>query len=104
MTPITTYDASNYAPRNRQGLMNASLVNIAGGVVNWPAGQDRGIVSQVIEYAHNNGFDQYTTADIPRIAQQMGFAAPSEAVGGNWDQNARARVEQIAGPVPAALP
>jgi hypothetical protein len=104
MTPVASYDASNYAPRNRHSLIDASLVDIAEGVVNWPVGQDRGIVTQVIEYAHNNGLYQYTTDDIPRIAQQMGFVAPSEAAGNNWDQNAKERVGQIAGPMPAALP
>ena len=101
MTPVTSYNASNYAPRNNLALFDASLVDVAGGVINWPVGQDRGIVTQAIEYAHNNGLNQYTTADIPRIAQQMAFVAPSEASGGDWDQNAKARDDQIAGPVPA---
>lgn len=104
MTPVVSYDASNYAPRNNQGLFDASLMDIAEGVVNWPVGQDRGIVSQAIEYAHNNGLDHYTTADIPRIAQQMGFVAPAEASGDDWDRNAKGQVAQIAGHVPAALP
>ena len=102
LTPVTSYDASNYAPRDNIAnlLVDATLVDIAEGVVNWPTGQDRGIVTRAIEHAHTNNLRQYTAADIPRLAQQMGFVAPTEASGPQWDKNAWQRVDQIAGPAP----
>lgn len=100
MTAVTTYDASNYSSGENISriLYDASLVDIAEGVVNWPTGEDRGIVTQCIEYAFQNDLDQYTTADIPRIAQQMGFAAPGEASRADWDKRALRRARQIAHP------
>ena len=97
MTAVTSYDASNYQPRPRHAssLAIAPLVEIAQGVVNWPTGQDRGIVTQAIEYAHQNGLAQYNTTNIPLLAQQMGFAAPNEASSTQWDQNARERAKQL---------
>lgn len=102
LTAVKSYDASNYAPRDTHVnvLEDATLVDIAKGVVNWPTGQDRGIVTQAIEYAFNNDLHQYTSANIPGLAQQMGFTAPAEASTDQWDQNACQRVEQIAGPAP----
>ena len=93
MTAVTTYDASAYAPRASVAwkLTTTTLVDIARGVAIWPTGQDRGIVTQAIEYARQNGLNQLTTADIPGLAQQLGFAAPSEASGAQWDQRARER-------------
>ena len=100
MTPVTSYDATGYRPRDKISprLMDAKLVDIAEGVVNWPTGEDRGIVTQAIEFAHHNRLGQYTTADIPQLAQQMSFSAPSEASQPDWDQRALQRVKQIAGP------
>ena len=91
MTAVTTYDASMYAPRssNTSALFNASLTDIAEGVVNWPTGQDRGIVTHVLEYAQQNSFSQYTTSDIPQLAQDWGIFTPSDALTTQWDQNAR---------------
>ena len=102
LTPVTSYHASNYAPRQEHAslLVDATLEDIARGVENWPTGQDCGIVTQAIAYAYRNNLGQYTAADIPHLALQMGFTAPTEASTGQWDQNARQRVEQIAGPVP----
>ena len=97
MTPVTSYDASQYAPKAgfASALEAATLIDIAQGVVNWPMGQDRGIVTQVIEYAHQNGLAQYTTVHVPQLAQQFGFMAPNEASTTRWDQNARVRAERI---------
>lgn len=100
MSAVTSYDATRYQPKGdiRSRLEDAKLVDIAEGVVNWPQGEDRGIVTQVIEHAHQNDFSQYIAADIPQIAQQMGFVAPVEASRADWDQRALARVQQIPGP------
>ena len=97
MTAVTSYDASQYQPRpqHASSLVTASLADIARGVVNWPTGQDRGIVTQVIEHAHRNNLAQYTTDDIPMLAQQMAFRAPSEASATQWDQHAHQRARQI---------
>jgi hypothetical protein len=102
LTAVTTYDASNYAPRDDivHLLVDATLVDIAEGVVNWPAGEDRGVVTQAIEHAYINDLRQYTAADIPQLAQQMGFVAPNEASTQQWDQSAKRRVDQIAGLAP----
>ena len=104
LTAVTSYDAANYAPRDDIAhlLVDATLVEIAEGVVNWPTGQDRGIVTQAIEYAYNNDLRQHTAADIPQLAQQMGFVAPADATGIQWDNSAKQRVSQIAGPAPKA--
>jgi hypothetical protein len=50
LTRVTTYDATNYKPRDREqprSLSTATLVGIAKGVTRMPTGQDRGIVTQV---------------------------------------------------------
>ena len=54
MQPVISYDASGYRPRASVAslLPAASLIDISEGIVNWPVGQDRGTVTQAIEYAH----------------------------------------------------
>ncbi|KAK4541804.1 hypothetical protein LTR36_007336 [Oleoguttula mirabilis] len=91
---ITNYDAAGYTPRPQDAasLYNAKLVHVAGGVVNWPVGQDRGVVTQAIEYAVRNNRTDVTTVDIPRLAQVQGFAMPTEAAGTQWDQLGRVRM------------
>ena len=98
MTPVRVYDASNYVPRprvTRSAMTTARLVNVARGITIWPAGEDRGIVTQVIEYAHQHNDLQYTIADIPQLAQQLGFVAPHEASTAQWDQNANTRAQGV---------
>ena len=103
MTPVASYDATNYVPKINiaNELNDESLLVIAQGVVNWPTGQDRGIVSQAIEHAVQGGLRQFTTADIPQLTQQLGFVQSNEVAGGQWDQNARQRVDNIAARVKA---
>jgi hypothetical protein len=99
MTLVKSYDATSYRPCDSISprLMDAKLVDIAEGVVNWPTGEDRGIVTQGIEYAHQHSLSQYTTADTPQLAKQMNLAAPTEASQPDWDQLTLQRVKQIAG-------
>ena len=100
MTPVTTYDATSYRPRDNilPYLMDAKLVDVAKSVVNWLMGEDRGIVTQAIEYAYQHNLGQYTTADIPQLAQQRSFSASGEASHTDWDQRALQRIKQIARP------
>jgi hypothetical protein len=93
MTVVTSYNATSYAPRpsERVTLKTATLVDLAQGVVHWPGGEDRGLITQTIEYAHQHGLAQYTVDDIPRLAQQLGATAPSKSNTTQRDQNALRR-------------
>ncbi|KAK3697496.1 hypothetical protein LTR37_017442 [Vermiconidia calcicola] len=96
MTTVTSYDASNYAPRSTiaGSLAPKKLIDIANGVVNWPTGEDRGIATQAIELANHNGLIQYTTLDIPWLSFQYAFSSPSESLKATWDQTALQRARQ----------
>lgn len=96
MTPVTSYDVSTYTPRDNistSSLFTAKLVDIAEGVKNFPKGEDRGVVTQAIEYAVRNQLDGLTTADIPQLAAQQGFQDPFDSFGSEWDQHAEERME-----------
>ena len=96
MTAVTSYDATNYLPHPRVNVANSvSLVSIAQGVMNWPTGADRGIVTQAILWALSTNQPQYTTADFPSIALAQGFVQPVEASTALWDQGARDRMRAI---------
>ena len=98
MTPVNTYDATNYRPKstvNMNRLTDATLLELGNGIHNWPTGADRGIVTQCIEHAVQNNDQTLMVRDIPRLAQQLGFAMPAEATGTQWDQRANHRVRII---------
>lgn len=104
---VATYDASTYAPRGANtsiaNLTTASLLDVAQGVVNWPAPEDRGLVTRVIELAIDNNWPEITVDDIPQIGQFFGFTVPAEAGRSEWDERARERVLAAvaqAGPYP----
>ncbi|KAK3680691.1 hypothetical protein LTR37_021104 [Vermiconidia calcicola] len=100
MTTVTSYDASNYAPRSTiaSSLAPNKLIDIANGVVNWPTGEDRGLVTQAIEFTSENALIQYTTLDIPWLSFQHTFSSPNESLTTTWDhatlQRARQTIEQ----------
>lgn len=72
--------------------MPATLDALASGVVNHPTGEDRGILTQVIEWAVANGqAANYTTDDVQMIADQQGFVAPAESRNFHWDVKALVR-------------
>ncbi|KAK5118705.1 hypothetical protein LTR85_007911 [Meristemomyces frigidus] len=89
-----SYNASVYHPRAQHinNLRTASLVDVARDVVAWPAPEDSGIVTQVIELAVLNRWTALTIDDIPQVANHFNFAMPAEAGGTQWDQNGRRRV------------
>lgn len=94
MTPVTTYDATNYAPREVIPTMfDAKLVDIAQGVVYWPKNDDRGVVTQAIEYAVQDNRQDLTTAHIPHLVAELGLQEPSDASSPLWDQRGRERNE-----------
>jgi hypothetical protein len=99
MTAVSTYNASGYAARPTQTVSSdpERLVDVARGVVHWPSNEDRGIVTQCIDHALTNGLVEYTTADIPRMAATLAFAAPSQASTPRWDQGALQRMRKILG-------
>lgn len=96
MTPVTSYNASTYAPRETSKavhLFSAKLVDIAKGVKEYPKNGDRGIVTKAIAYAVRKGRDDLTTADIPWLAVRFRWQQPEDAFGPDWDQNALKRIE-----------
>lgn len=107
LTAVTSYDATNYAPRQQPAPrpFTAKLVKIAKGVKNWPKGEDRGIVTQAIEFAVRHRRSDLTTADIPKLARTYGFQDPQDSLGNQWDQHALQRNEariEITGNCPGA--
>lgn len=92
--PVGTYDATAYTPRawRANRIVTAKLVDIDQGVVNWPAPEDAGIVTQVIQLAVDGAFTELTTSDIPQIAQFFGFQMPADAATPQWDQRGLRRV------------
>ena len=88
------YNTAAYQPRGASARQtaDAKLVDVANGVVEWPCGEDRGIVAQVIEHAVAERMREVTTADIPNVAARLGFVMPAEASGQDWDQRALGRL------------
>lgn len=95
LTATSNYTTNNWQPRAKmtKTLLGKPLVNLAVGVTNMPTGQDRGLLSQCVEYAVQTGQAHLTTMDIPHIVQQQGFNLPGEAYGALWDQNANSRCQ-----------
>ncbi|KAK4541805.1 hypothetical protein LTR36_007337 [Oleoguttula mirabilis] len=91
---VASYDASVYVTRPKYASKPtaASLIDVARDVVNWPAPEDRGIVTQVIELAVQNGLQILSVDDILQTSQHFGFTMPTEAAGAQWDQNGLRRI------------
>ena len=86
---------TSYRPRayiESSELKDESLVACAQGVIDWPAGQDRGIFTQCVEHACSTRNIRLMISDVPSITDYFGFEMPVEATGGQWDQNAAIRV------------
>ncbi|KAF2858049.1 hypothetical protein K470DRAFT_272775 [Piedraia hortae CBS 480.64] len=85
-------------PADHKKLALYPLAAMAQGVVIPPQGQDRGILTQVIEWCVQN--DQFATVqDLPRIVTEQGFQLPQEALDPqiNWDDMALIRAEAEVG-------
>lgn len=89
------FNGANYAARrNVQAKLtdDSRLLECVVGVVNWPTGSDRGIVTQCVELANATQDATLRIRNVPLIAAQHGFVMPAEAALGQlWDTNARAR-------------
>ncbi|KAF7197976.1 hypothetical protein HII31_00690 [Pseudocercospora fuligena] len=96
------YDISRDTPAwgPNSGSLSAELPKlhqVVDGVVNWPQGQDRGQLTQALEWAVQQG-DQYLRShdisEIPNIIAAQNFRHPSNAGTLAWDARARTRVNQ----------
>ncbi|GIZ36767.1 hypothetical protein CKM354_000023400 [Cercospora kikuchii] len=71
-----------------------SLHQLTNGVVNFPVGQDAGVLTQALQWAQAQGnaaLTTYTTDDLPAIIAAQGFTNPADALTPDWDKTALAR-------------
>lgn len=98
-------DLTANAWRLRDTYQNARVVNESTGhmplsalyncVVNWPAGEDRMLMTQCLEFARNNPQLNLDTSHWDWIVQSQNFAAPAAAPAGvNRDDEALKRLHE----------
>jgi hypothetical protein len=90
-----TYDTNDMEPRPQDEgkLKNVYFAQLAKDIKIKPRGEDRGIFTQVVEYAAENPDLMLDLDDVQRVADEQGFVMPSEAAGTNWDKLAAVRAE-----------
>lgn len=90
---------SNLGPDNNMGtshwagfdgdkdlnVWDARLIDLAGGVVNWPTGFMKGPFTQCIELAVNTSDAGLLVSDVPRLITQNNFVLPPCPGSGNYD-------------------
>ncbi|KAF2771879.1 hypothetical protein EJ03DRAFT_10486 [Teratosphaeria nubilosa] len=96
----TTYDVTHIQPpaKIQPHMAPGLLSDLSYAVVNHPAGEDRGVLTQVILYDQNKGGQSpgLTTDDVQHIGNRQGFVMPQEArTTRDWDTRARDRALAI---------
>lgn len=87
--------AKRIARKAIPSLLDVSLLDCASGVINWPQGEDVGIVSQCITLAVMYQMPDWRVSDIPWLAQQYNCLFTPEASNCvQWDRNALVRLQQ----------
>ncbi|KAF2101432.1 hypothetical protein NA57DRAFT_53399 [Rhizodiscina lignyota] len=85
------------AERYKSDLKDTLLVSLAAGVVNWPATEGRGVLTQAIEYALSNPDRKLRLSDVDGFAAIPGIAGVQQPTGPatNHDKEALERLQPI---------
>ncbi|KAK5713730.1 hypothetical protein LTR17_017497 [Elasticomyces elasticus] len=92
--PVTTYDATAYAPRQFLAARIApkTLAEIGTEWLNFPPPQDCWFLTMAVNYAAQVGNTTWTTASIPALIQSQGWVLPADALSPTADQDSRVRI------------
>ncbi|KAI5357962.1 hypothetical protein Slin14017_G113230 [Septoria linicola] len=75
-----------------------TLGELVKGVKKFPKGEDRGVLTMVLEWAMEQGEEvlrEMTTEDVKGIVEEKGFKSPKGAKGPNWDREALTRLALV---------
>ncbi|KAK4892161.1 hypothetical protein LTR27_009345 [Elasticomyces elasticus] len=92
--PVTTYDATVYAPRQflAARIVPKTLAEIGTEWLNFPPPQDCWFLTMAVIYAAQVGNTTWTTANIPALVQSQGWMLPADALSPTADQDSRVRI------------
>ncbi|TKA45752.1 hypothetical protein B0A54_03437 [Friedmanniomyces endolithicus] len=92
--PVRDYDATAYlpVPKKVSKLHSMILYDIGRDIVNFPTHDDRGLLTQAVQWAMHTGDMTATTDDIQGLAQHHGWTYPADAGTNRWDQRGRTRM------------
>ncbi|KAK0363215.1 hypothetical protein LTR02_004738 [Friedmanniomyces endolithicus] len=95
--PVRDYDATAYlpVPKKVSKLHSMILYDIGRDIVNFPTHDDRGLLTQAVQWAMHTGDMTATTDDIQGLAQHHGWTYPADAGTNRWDQRGRTRMMVI---------